>query len=115
MKIVFLLVLSTVLVGLVSTGPDRKESRLEALLNKIEEREQAKAESFAASQLANEALLKLMKIINMVDETVGAQTRRPRWVCDCPTSAPCFCGSEVFPEKIYRGLYTEDEEGVTKS
>ncbi len=92
MKIVFLLVLSTVLVGLVSTGPDRKESRLEALLNKIEEREQAKAESFAASQLANEALLKLMNMINTVDETVGAQTKPGRtWQWQCGCQAPCIC------------------------
>ncbi len=44
MKIAFLLVLSTVLVGLVRTSPYRKESLLEALMNKIEEKEQAEAE-----------------------------------------------------------------------
>ncbi len=45
MKITFLLVLSTVLVGLVSASPYRKESLLS---NKIEEKEQAEAESLDA-------------------------------------------------------------------
>ena len=92
MKIVFLLVIATVLVGLASTAPNeqRKENVFKALLNKVAERKLAKAQNYVVAQsenqLANEALLKLMQMLN---QKASAQ------FCVCVTS-PCPCDNSPF-------------------
>ncbi len=74
MNIAFLLVLSTVLVGLVSTSPYRKESLLEALMNKIEEKEQAEAESLDAKmQLRRGKWQNVEALLNKIQEKEQAE------------------------------------------
>ena len=95
MKVLLLLVLTTLLIGVTKAAPYKvnREKVLETLLlNRLSNealKQDEQETAMAQNHQASEALLDLMKMLNLVDKSATLQS-----YCACVTS-PCPC--DAFP------------------